>query len=148
MTPVLAIDPGKHGALAVLAADGLDARVFDLPEDDRHLALLVRQQTPKVRGVRAVIEDVHGMPNWGNSFQFGVRVGRARMAFAAAELRPVLVQPVEWKHSFGLVGKDKSASLVAAREAFPRMAATLARERDHDRAEALLMALWLYRKGA
>ena len=53
------------------------------------------------------------------------------------------VPPNVWKQKMGLAGKDKEASRLKALSLFPR--AALSRKKDHDRAEALLMAEYVKR---
>lgn len=49
--------------------------------------------------------------------------------------------PVAWKKKAGLTGKDKEASRALALSLYPK--ADVTRKKDHDRAEALLMAHFL-----
>lgn len=51
------------------------------------------------------------------------------------------IVPNQWKKKAGLIGKDKEASRALALSLYPK--AALARKRDSDRAEALLMAHFL-----
>lgn len=53
-------------------------------------------------------------------------------------------RPSVWKKQMGLEGKDKEASRARALQLYPR--ADLLRKRDHDRAEALLLAHHLKRQ--
>jgi crossover junction endodeoxyribonuclease RuvC len=50
------------------------------------------------------------------------------------------VQPQAWKKLFGLNGADKKDSLDVARRLYPALGADLARVKDHNRSEALLLA--------
>lgn len=49
--------------------------------------------------------------------------------------------PGIWKRKMGLIGKDKSHSLKKAKNLFPRC--SLDRKKDHNRAEALLLARYM-----
>ena len=55
-----------------------------------------------------------------------------------------LVQPARWKRDMRLHGGEGKGetSRLRAIELFPHMAEELKRKRDHNRAEALLMAQW------
>jgi crossover junction endodeoxyribonuclease RuvC len=46
-----------------------------------------------------------------------------------------------WKKHHGLIGTEKAASLELARSLWPE--APLKLKKDHNKADALLMALWL-----
>jgi hypothetical protein len=54
------------------------------------------------------------------------------------------LEPEDWKREFGLIKKDKEASRLKARALWPR--APLSRKKDHNRAEALLLAEALRRR--
>lgn len=89
------------------------------------------------------VESVHAMPKQGVSST--AKFMRAAGAIeATAELTGypfVLVTPQKWKKFHGLIGLPKGASLDLARVWFPT--ASLKRQKDHGRADALLMATWL-----
>ena len=89
------------------------------------------------------IESVHSMPQQGIA-STGKFMRAAGSIEATAELTGMpfmLVTPQRWKKHHGLIGKDKKAGLELAREYWPN--ASLKRIKDHGRADALLMALWL-----
>lgn len=72
-------------------------------------------------------------------YTFGLWSG----ALAAHGVRTTLVTPRAWKSEAGLDGTDKEASRLKALAAVGRGAApSLARKKDHGRAEAMLIALW------
>jgi crossover junction endodeoxyribonuclease RuvC len=71
-----------------------------------------------------------------------MRAAGAIEATAALTRYPtMLVTPQAWKKYHGLIGSEKAASLELARSMFPE--ASLKRQKDHGRADALLMAVWL-----
>ena len=76
-----------------------------------------------------------------------VRLNRAYAMwplFLAYLGHPVVgVSPADWKRTFGLRRSDKDASRAAAARLFP--GADVARKKDHNRAEALLLAEYLRR---
>jgi crossover junction endodeoxyribonuclease RuvC len=53
-----------------------------------------------------------------------------------------IVEPPKWKRSFHLHGKDKEGARQLALQRFPSAHALLARKKDHQRAEAALIALF------
>lgn len=90
-----------------------------------------------------VVESVHAMPKQGvaSTAKFMRAAGSIE---AVAELTGypfVLVTPQKWKKFHSLIGSVKESSLELARCHFPT--ASLKRKKDHGRADALLMALWL-----
>lgn len=164
---VVSIDPGLTGACAVLDHNGLRA-LFDLPTmqipgvgptamvqrklDGRALCAELLKACPAAEGKPiVVIEAVATMGGQNNAVQ---TQGSLLRTLGAAETVPEClgwtvnyVQPQTWKRHFGLVkarGEDqtstqaKAKSLDTARRLYPD--ADLKRAKDHNRAEALLMA--------
>ncbi len=152
MRRVAGIDIGLTGAIAVL--DGEEALVFDMPVqggkghkayDAETLAWLLGKLRPEL----AVLEDVHAMPKQGvaSTFTTGYGLGLVVGVLSALGIGYRLVSAKAWKRDLGL-GREKRKSLELARELFPSLAKCLERERDHNRAEALLIAHWYLRQQA
>jgi crossover junction endodeoxyribonuclease RuvC len=147
MTLVLAIDPGLHGALAILDAAGGVVLLSDLPIiRDLSLAWVDGSELQSLilaalegRTAVATVERVSSMPGQGiaSSFQFGVGFGSILGVLQALHIRIEFVTPAMWKRSLGL-SRDKHASLHKARLLFP--AADLHLAKHDGRAEALLIA--------
>jgi len=147
MTLCIGIDPGLHGAIAILDPAGELVSATDLPViRDLSLAWIdgsafqsfildALQGAP----ARAIVERVSSMPGQGvaSSFQFGLGFGSILSVLQAMLIGMVLVTPSTWKRSYGL-GKDKHASLHKARLMWPRADLRLAKHEG--RAEALLIA--------
>jgi crossover junction endodeoxyribonuclease RuvC len=147
---VLGIDPGLTGALALIETS-LDALVIrDMPvarsgTGTRQeivpvlLAEMIRALDPDV----AFLERVNAMPKQGVSsvFTFGQGYGMIRGVLAALLVPVELVTPGHWKRIMRL-DKDKSRARAVAMNLFPRDAKMFQRVKDHDRAEAALLA-WL-----
>jgi crossover junction endodeoxyribonuclease RuvC len=146
MTTYIGIDPGVTGAVAALAADGRVLLCADLPvvrmgklawcdREELVLALLLAGcEGP----FSALIERAQPMPRQGVSSTFGYgTVFGSILASLHGWASIDLVAPAVWKRAMGLTS-DKSASLDRARMLFPDV--TLKRARDHNRAEALLLA--------
>ena len=147
---ILAIDPGySSGAIAILR--GSEAEVHDMPViSGRGVnAHALFEILESAQADHAWIENVASMPKQGVSttFKFGYAVGQIHTAVALAGIPFTLVTPPVWKKTHGLIkGKDESQSAFKERargralQLFPSLAQQLARKKDADRAEALLMA--------
>lgn len=152
---VLAIDIGVTGAMAAVDSHG-SAVVHDLPTiavegkrlvrrrlDARGLMLLVRQVVAPGESAIAVIEDVHMRPGNGGAATASLMHSRGivEAVLEIARLQVHAVQPSAWKRHHGLIGSAKAASIDKARALYPLLAGPmLKRQRDHNRAEALLIA--------
>lgn len=105
-------------------------------------ALLLSLPLPP--GSPAALERPHARAGMGSSagFASGVGLGLWWALLLSSNAAVALILPRNWKAPLNLVGptvgKDQSRALAAAM--FPAAAASLARKRDHGRAEALLLA--------
>ena len=151
---ILAIDPGKSGAIAHLHDDGRYCCVEDAPSIGSTvcpelLANLIRRLAfdGQSSQVRVVMEQVASMPKQGvvSTFNFGTSYGIALGVVAALRLPLELVRPNVWKREMGL-GKDKEASRAKCLHLVPEASEMLKRKKDSDRAEAILLGLWLVRR--
>lgn len=142
----LGIDPGKTGALAVIDDQGFYTYVVDMPETPSDLADELEAMRDETYGLTAAIEKQQAMPGQGvsSTFQTGYGYGLLIGTLASLSIPFVEVRASKWKSAMGLQGKDKSESRKLAQSLFP--AAELHRVRDHGRAEALLLAVWLQRE--
>lgn len=160
MSLILAIDPGLTGAWALLERDGRVIALGDLPViadmktktidaavlADRWLALIGE------RDVTGIIERVHPMPASGSqgAFSQGMTLGSSWAALRFIDASVEFVTPGSWKRDLGLLAPGatdiarKRASLDKARLLFPR--ASLDRQKDHGRAEALLIGYWYLKR--
>lgn len=160
MTPIIGIDPGLTGAIAVY----YDGRYRSLPElavwdmplnydgnrqvlDAAELWNLLDREWP--RHAEVVIERVGPMPRQSahSAFSFGRTFGVLLGVFAESDL--VLVTPQIWKAALGLTAKPgtdartrKNASRALAQKIFPDYAHLFARAKDDGRAEAALIAYY------
>jgi crossover junction endodeoxyribonuclease RuvC len=142
---VLGIDPGLTGAYALIAGSSVivdDLPVVEKTIDAAELLRILSVLKPDV----AILERVGAMP--GNSpnsmFNFGRAVGSIAATVACAGIRTELVTPQVWKRAYN-IGRDKEASRALAIRLFPAVTG-LARKKDADRAEALLIAHWFNQK--
>ena len=150
----IGIDPGLNGAVGVLR-DGRFVAVEDMPivakgsgsvkneVDAVGLLKLLRHYAPADEDAEVALERVNAMPGQGVSsvFSLGDSFGVARAAVSATRLHIVYVTPPTWKKYFGL-SSDKEMCRAFAIRTYPE--APLNLKKYVDRAEALLMALWLY----
>lgn len=148
----LGIDPGLHGALAWVE----DERVIDVADlpilnegprrksiDPVELSALLKRHHVN----RAVIEAVHARPTDSKvaAFTFGRNLGALEALVMAHGAPLTRVAPVTWRRWAGLpAGAPKEASIAAALRLAPSARPFLIR---HDRADAVLMALWSARNG-
>lgn len=151
---ILGIDPGVNGACGLITETGAFISAFDMPTvlankssarqmvDAYTLATRLRLMLAEARGeLVAVIESVNAMPDQGvsSSFAFGQSFGMIRGVIATLGISLELVSPQRWKKHFGLE-RDKEYARELALRMFP--AAELPRKKDHNKAEALLLARW------
>ena len=147
---VIGIDPGLSGALAFLPeapnlpwvedmpvvahGQGFVKRAVDLPELARSLKLLTVIGEP-----RAFMERVSAFPGQGvgSMFSLGMSFWGVAGVLAALGIPLQLVEPKAWKGHFGLE-KDKELARRLAMRYYPSV--KLDRKKDHNRAEALLIA--------
>lgn len=157
-TLILGIDPGLTGAVALIGPAG--TLVEDLPVirdgrfawiDGSALVHLLRQWgvgDPATESI-AFVERAQAMPGQGvsSSFQTGLTAGSLLAALQCAGVGIRLVQPRAWKVALGLAGdpadtdrERKQRSIDRARLRFPHL--RMDRAKDHNRAEALLLAAY------
>jgi hypothetical protein len=142
---ILGIDPGLTGACAFFfpsAPDRIAAEDMPLVAgevDAATLAARILQMGPAF----AVVERVASMPKQGvsSTFKFGASYGAIRGVLAALQIRTHLVAPVVWKKHFRL-DSDKEKSRAFALRLFAASPEHFSRKRDHNRAEASLLAVY------
>jgi crossover junction endodeoxyribonuclease RuvC len=91
------------------------------------------------------VENVHAMPVNGSvgNFKLGDAFGTIKCALAMLDIPYRLVTPGQWKKAMRVTA-DKDTARTRAIELWPAHASTFARKKDHGRAEAALIARWLY----
>lgn len=160
---VVSVDPGLTGACAVLDHNGLRA-VFDIPTmpipgagpkalvrnkvDARALLKLLRQHCPAGEPVRSVVEAVGTMGGKDNAVQTQGSLlrslGAIETVLECLGWAPEYIHPQTWKRHFGLIGSDlsqtqrKAKALACARRLYPQCG-DIARAKDHNRAESILL---------
>lgn len=151
---LIAFDVGLTGAIA--AIDHRSAQVVDIPttEDDngkriqgRLLITLLRQFIPPGEPFMAVMEDIRVRPTAGRMMSHKIETSLVRCRGVIEAVLDIAgcpsvqyVNPTVWKRAMGLLKAEKGQSLEIARRLFPGQAHNLLRQKDHNRAEALLLA--------
>ncbi len=148
MITILGVDPGLSGGYGIMRGRLL-VDVADLPVlgegtqrriDTANLADAIRAHGPYAF---AIVEQVSAMPGNGVSsmFRFGQAYGTILGVIGALAIPVRHVPASKWKRALGL---DSSAETSRARaiETWPGQAEYFARKRDHNRAEAALLALY------
>jgi len=138
----IGIDPGASGAMAIIR--GRTVIVLDF-EDPSALSILKEINLIK-QPCKAVIEKVASMPGQGvsSTFKFGTNFGAWIGRLEALDIPFDFVTPQKWKKAmFDSMprGDDvKAMSVNRALRIYPTMADRLKRKKDHNRAEAILLA--------
>jgi Holliday junction resolvasome RuvABC endonuclease subunit len=149
---VLGIDPGVHGGAAVIditdgaapqLVDAIDIPTVGTGAKERVDALALRTWIQTHHPDRAGIERGQAMPKQGASsgFKYGRACGALETVLACCEVPLELIEPAVWKRARHLCGGDKEGARQFALQLFPNRHALFARKRDHQRAEAALIAL-------
>lgn len=143
-------DPGLSGAYALLHADGSLHSIEDLPVVTRGQGVVKRELDPAALArllrpvasdlVFCLVERTSAMPRQGASstYSLGHSAGAIAGVIGTLGIPHEFVTPQVWKR-IARVGADKGLSLATARRRWPT--AVLDRAKDHNRAEAALMAL-------
>jgi len=155
---IIGIDPGISGALCFME-QGKIIDVIDMPsmadgkknkkqvngsqvfnEISRHL------KYNKPENVKVIIEHVTAMPGQGvtSMFNFGQSFGILKGICSAMQLPMYFVRPAKWKKYFNLIKSEKDASRTKAIEIFPYFSSNLAKKKDSNKADAILIASFYY----
>jgi len=154
----LGIDPGSTGAISFLhPRSNKKAIAIDIPTTK---VMTKKKGKPSYRthtdlgalwsifksfkrsfgDLHVVIEHQQPMPQDTalTGFTVGRNFGMWPLFFYSHGISHETVRPAAWKRKMGLIGKDKEAARLEAQKMFP--GASLNRKKDHNRAEALLIA--------
>lgn len=169
MRAIVGIDIGLTGAMTLLEDSFSVKDIVDIPvtggDDSRidgaALAAWLRGRMMSMRltaadTLVAVFEDLRPRPMGnggahGNSMHSQASMMRSRGIIEGVldvvGIKHATVQPQTWKRYYGLLKTKKTSSLETARKLYPNSAPQLARVKDHNRAESLLIAhYWLREK--
>ncbi|MAK12138.1 MAG: crossover junction endodeoxyribonuclease [Candidatus Pelagibacter sp.] len=148
---VFGIDPGVSGALSIYQYKKLK-EVIDMPTmsegkknkkqiNAAQLTLEIRNRINELQDTAVVIEHVTAMPGQGvtSMFNFGQSFGVIKGICSALTLPIYFVRPVKWKKHFNLIGSSKDASRTKAIELFPNFSNDMAKKKDANKADAILI---------
>ena len=151
---IIGIDPGIAGAICFFSeGDVID--VIDMPtmaegkknkrqvnarQIFNEITSIKNKYSTKKIGV--VVEQVSAMPGQGvtSMFNFGQSFGVIKGICSAMELPIFYVRPVKWKKYYNLINSEKDASRTIAIEMFPKISHKLAKKKDNNKADAILIA--------
>lgn len=153
MRVVIGIDPGVNGAIAMLrASDGSLVHLDDVPvvkykRKELHLAAYL-DLVQSYDVVSACIEKVTATATGGvsSAFTFGGTFIAPQCFLLSAGIPYDLVTPNTWKKAFGLYKVDKDASRQTATRFYPDAVAQLKFKKDHNKADALLIARYHWQR--
>jgi len=158
------IDPGLTGAVAFIDGDRIS--IEDIPTREvtggavvrkrvngLELARMLRRHCPADKAALVTIEAVHAIAGkregQGGMQQMGSlerTSGAIEAVLEVLRMPFVAVYPQSWKRLYEL-SKDKDAARSMAMRLYPDAQAMLARKKDHNRAESLLIAHYGLTKG-
>ena len=150
---IVGVDPGIRGGLALVEIndgaapqllEAIDIPVTGVSAKERVDVLAIRAWVMAHQPQHAYIERAQALPKQGASsgFKYGRATGAIEAAIACCEIPITIVEPAVWKKFHHLRGGDKEGARQRALQLFPSAHALLARKRDHQRAEAALIALY------
>ena len=162
---VVGIDPGATGAISILV-DGNLVAVEDMPTDQVQVGAHLRSrisahrlwaflasakgahvfvERPEARPMRsrdkATGQTVLRQPGAAGMLAFGEGYGMLVMGCVAAGMVLTELRPGAWKKAAGL-GASKDDARRRSADLFPQQAHLFARVKDHNRAEAVLLAVY------
>jgi crossover junction endodeoxyribonuclease RuvC len=145
-TAYIGIDPGLSGAIAIIALDPYQFGVVDVPLNDGQydfyqMYKLLSDFKSKYTFIWLTLEQQQAMPKQGVSSTFKTGMGYGAWRAICSLVTPdfEIVSPRKWKNALGLTS-DKEASRKLAIKLYPNLHDRLTRKKDHNRAEAVLLA--------
>ena len=163
---VIGVDPGLTGAMAAICSQRGLLDVIDIPICDNGHAGGSMRNWVDVATLMLALRD------WSTRFEFAAHgqllaamerpipmpslpaqtiavqfdtVGAIRAVLVCRACAVTMVAPGAWKRRYGL-HREKDASRECALRLHPGAAKQLARKKDHNRAEAILVGHWLRRE--
>lgn len=142
-TTVVRVGTGQRQAYLEGSMVDLLESICDLADSPRNLmAGLERVQAMPARNPDGSPRSMGA----ASAFNMGCGFGLWRGMLSALGISYRLVAPISWKSHFGLRGKGQLGgdSRVVVQQRLPAMSDAVARKKDHGRADALLIALYLH----
>ena len=155
---IIGIDPGISGSICFFN----DGKIIDLVEmpsmaegkknkKQVNGAQIYNEISLRIKGIKkedikVVIEQVSAMPGQGvtSMFNFGQSFGILKGICSAMQLPLYFVRPAKWKKYFNLINSEKDASRTKAIEIFPYFSSQLAKKKDSNKADAILISSYFY----
>ncbi len=155
---IIGIDPGISGSICFFE-DGKVLDIVEMPtmtegkKNKRQVnasqiynEISKRIKQTDKREIKVIIEQVSAMPGQGvtSMFNFGQSYGVLKGICSAMQLSMYFVRPAKWKKYFNLINSEKDASRTKAIEIFPYFSSNLAKKKDTNKADAILIASYYY----
>ena len=149
---IIGIDPGLSGAIAVMH-DKKVINMYDMPLmaegkknkrqlNSSQLVNIIKENINEDEETIVVVEQVNAMLGQGvtSMFNFGQTFGAIKGVCAALKLPIFFVRPSKWKKHFELINSSKDASRTKVIEMYPTLSGQLAKKRDVNKSDAVLIA--------
>ena len=153
---IIGIDPGLSGAIAVLHNKKV-INMYDMPVmaegkknkrqlNSSQLVNIIKENINEDEDTIVVVEQVNAMPGQGvtSMFNFGQTFGAIKGVCAALKLPIFFVRPSKWKKHFELINSSKDASRTKVIEMYPTLSSQLAKKRDVNKSDAVLIAKFYF----
>ena len=153
---IIGIDPGLSGAIAVMH-DKKVINLYDMPVmaegkknkrqlNSSQLVNIIKENINEGEETIVVVEQVNAMPGQGvtSMFNFGQTFGAIKGVCAALKLPIFFVRPSKWKKHFELINSSKDASRTKVIEMYPTLSDQLAKKRDVNKSDAVLIAKFYF----
>jgi crossover junction endodeoxyribonuclease RuvC len=151
----LGVDPGMNGAIAILEDEKI-VQIFDMPTTEVKVGNSLKKRVNpqelvselalfKDQDIKGIVEQVNAMPSQGvtSMFSFGRSLGVIEGVLAGCLIPYSHVTPAVWKKALG-VNSSKDGTREMAMRIWPSKTDLFKRKKDDGRAEAALLALYLY----
>ena len=153
---IIGIDPGLSGAIAIMQEKKV-IHLVDMPImsegkknkrqlNSAQLVKIIKENIENNDEIAVIVENVSAMPGQGvtSMFNFGQTFGAIKGVCAALELPIFFVRPSKWKKHFDLINSSKDASRTKAIEMYPALSNQLAKKKDVNKSDAILIARFYY----
>ena len=155
---IIGIDPGISGSICFFQ-DGKITDLVEMPSMAEgkknkkqvnaaqiYNEIYTRIKNLEKKNIKIVIEQVSAMPGQGvtSMFNFGQSFGVLKGVCSAMQLPMYFVRPAKWKKYFNLINSEKDASRTKAIEVFPYFSSQLAKKKDSNKADAILISSYFY----
>ena len=153
---IFGIDPGLSGAIAILHKKKV-LNLYEMPVmsegkknkkqlNSAQLVNIIRENSIGDEEIAVVVEQVNAMPGQGvtSMFNFGQTFGAIKGVCAALNLPIFFVRPSKWKKYFELINSSKDSSRTKVIEMYPSLSSQLAKKKDVNKSDAILIARYYY----